>query len=241
MNKHVTIPGGASGRSWNNQTHDQQVYTIIAYEDAGITLAEIAEIMDVGEETLHRALLRAGVESKTSIPTEWVRLYETDKRLDRIKQMDRDGMTPAQIAKELGTTRGAVVTTAFRGKYHLISKDDITRVPIAGGWVSLRGKRTIRKSLPVHPDVSPEYWQPIHGPAVPFLEADGCKWPIEGGCCNGKIARKSYCKQHFQMAYRNPIDVGSAPKDMVRSVRPMASQSAMRMTGVSARRVEREE
>lgn len=40
-----------------------------------------------------------------------------------------------------------------------------------------------------------------------LLKTTGCRWPVEGGFCNGGIHSKSYCETHYAKAYRPRLPV----------------------------------
>lgn len=225
--KHWTQTHGTHVKPWRNQNADERKVTFAAYVAVGKSFLEIAALLSLDPNSLHAQCVRAGIETNHKV-SEWVKLHDHAGRLARIKELDASGRSPRQIADELCTTTGAVISTAFRGDYALRSAGGLARpVPI----------------FKVEAPVDPETWAPIHGPAVSLMANEhGCKWPVDGGCCGGTVACKSYCREHYRVAYRSaPVLANGGYDDPPRSLKPMASQAAMRIAGVPARRVERTE
>ncbi len=217
-----------AGRSWRKQSSTERAATVAALEASGLSFDQVATALGLSPDSLYAQLIRAGATPSRADAPEWIKLHDHDTRLARIRELDQSGRTPRQIADELGTTSGAVVSTAFRGNYVLRS---------AGGFAARP------PAFKVMPDLPPETWAPIHGEPVSLMENEGCKWPVDGGCCGGTIAKKSYCDAHYRVAYRSAPNLESmATMDGApRRLKPIASQAAMRMSGQPARRMEHSE
>jgi hypothetical protein len=229
-----SIPNQAVNRApkkdvpWRQKTQDHKKIEFASAQQAGITFQQFSRSIEFTEAQLYRWCIDAGVVIVGFEPAEWMRLHTTEARAARIQELDEDGCSPEQIAKALGTTTGAVGA--------LVSRE---RILLQSSSVALRRPPS---SFPGLPELPPETWAPIYGAPVDFLENEGCRWPVDGGCCGHTRFKKSYCEHHYHVAYppqaRPDIrDVEEGPRPR----KPMSSQGAMRMAGVAARRVEREE
>lgn len=113
-----------------------------------------------------------------------------DQRTARVSALALDGWSAGSIAAHLETTRNSVIGLAFKKGIQLHGKP-----------TGVKGKmhQPIRSPLM---EASPND-PPLAGSTpTPLLETTGCRWPVEGGFCNGKVHKKLYCADHYIRAYR---------------------------------------
>lgn len=124
----------------------------------------------------------------------WKRLTR-EQRTERIKLLAYDGWSAGTISARMGTTRSAIIGHANRHSIRLTGKP-----------TGIKGKmhQPIRSPLM---DASPND-PPLAGSTpTALIDTTGCRWPVEGGFCNGGIHNKSYCATHYKKAYRSPLPV----------------------------------
>lgn len=118
-----------------------------------------------------------------------------DQRTARVSTLALDGWSAGSIAVHLGTTRNAIIGHASKKGIQLHGKP-----------TGIKGKmhQPIRSPLM---DASPND-PPLAGSTpTSLLKTTGCRWPVEGGFCNGGIHSKSYCETHYDKAYRPRLPV----------------------------------
>lgn len=116
----------------------------------------------------------------------------TAERIERLIQMNREGLGGTAIARELGCTRNAVCGKLFR----LRTQGQRVRIvkPTAGKPACCKANST----------EIPQDKQPDEG-GIPFIEAveaNGCLWPTTGGWCGAERSERAYCARHHARAYQ---------------------------------------
>lgn len=220
-------------KHWHQQDKDERAATIDDLKAQKLTFPEMAEHLGCTTDTLRGALGRAGIPHPYVEQSEWSMLGTGEARMKRIKELDASGeLSPAGIAKALGTTRGAVVTLA----YHM-------GVPLIAS-----GKRVrIMPKFQEMPELPPETWRHVHWEPPVVSGENGCQWPVgeatgsQMKVCGAKRHKRRYCEHHHAIAYLPAAPAPGGVSEKHRKPKTMTSKTAMRLTGVSARRIEHAE
>lgn len=110
----------------------------------------------------------------------WARMSNED-RLARVRELNAQDLSPAEIAVELEATTSAVRSVAFRAGLRLSGTIAVPR----------KGPPMVRVD-----DVSEETWQPIGGTPLRLerLSEHTCKWPV--GAASGSA--QEFCGCHVE-------------------------------------------
>jgi len=195
----------------------------------GMGRRQAADALGININQLAGVCFRNDLRPTKAPNTPWARLGTSAARLAAIQAMDAEGLRLDVIAERLGVTRTAINNVVRRGTARLVNSGPAPRpAPV----------------FAVHPLPGPEVWAP-RGPALHMdqLSEHTCRWPIEvdgvhQGYCGAHIDARSYCAHHYAVAYRPSSGRVSRFEETVAKRKPMASATAMRLTGVAARRVE---
>jgi GcrA cell cycle regulator len=151
----------------------------------------------------------------------------TDERIEALTRMWRDGLSAAQVARQLGgVSRSAVI-----GKVHrlgIAGRDCPTRPRALGGRPSTRTRKASAGGVR-RPQAGPRTPRPAAAPGVVFevaptasihtLNEHGCRWPIGdpnetgfGFCGRTRERASSYCTGHASMGLRRRDGGYKAPE-----------------------------
>ena len=141
----------------------------------------------------------------------------TPERVDLLRRYINDGMTCAQVAREIGVSRNAVIGKTnrlglSRGRRAAAPRPERSRAALTPRLGAVTQRGILRA---IYAEAPPEAGDaPISSAArCSLLElAQGkCRWPISNPgaadfcfCGNGAVVGLPYCADHARMAYRLP-------------------------------------
>jgi GcrA cell cycle regulator len=145
-------------------------------------------------------------ESHTSSQTTW-----TTERIARLKRHIDDGMSCAQIAREIGLSRNAVIGKINRLGLSRLGSARSGQPQRTGGATVTRARRPLLSVLRAMPELALAEASAEGAGRCSLLELQQwhCRWPMGdphaegfGFCGNTPIAGLPYCAPHARRAYR---------------------------------------